>query len=312
MIRLRWIVLLALIVFGLSQNSFAADSRDALIDAQMKTGGNASAEQDMTLTDGIGHVYKIQGKVLIAKSGSPVEKKLKVGDSVQKGDRIHTYKKASVSIAFDYLKQNAVHIPESSRATFVSIEPTDIKLENGTVFSAVDGLAYGSTWKVTTPVAVAAVRGTLFLVRFETATGEFYAATVDIPDDGKTSAVEIAIIDRDGSANVPEGKEITLREGETPSSEMVQDLSPEMVTEIQQFFEQLVNDRQDTSQDMLGEFTAENHFQSTEPPTMDSLPKLDPLEDFKDQHGQKQIEEQRDEELNQDDGAGKYINGDVS
>lgn len=268
----RCFVMMCLIASGWSHVAFAADARDALIDAQTKTGEKVNAEQGSSLSDGKGRVYQIDGTATMTRQGSPVEEKLKVGDLVKVGDTISTNEKSSVSIAFDYLKKNAVHIPAESKAVFDSIEPNDIKLENGSIFNAVDGLTAGSSWKVTTPVAVAAVRGTVYLVRFESATGQFYAATVDVPDDGKTSAIEIQLVDSDGSANVPEGKEISLKEGEAPSSDMVQDLSPEAVAEIQQFFEQLKNERESIEEnieqqasDMAdGEMPNEESAESTE------------------------------------------------
>ncbi|HRK61625.1 MAG TPA: FecR domain-containing protein [Candidatus Omnitrophota bacterium] len=291
---------------------FAADSRDALIDAQMESAEGLKAQQEPTLKDGLGYVHQVAGKAMMAAEGNPVEKKLKVGDVVKAGDQIYTEKKSSVSIVFDFLKQNAVHIPELSRAVFTSIEPNDIKLETGSIFSAVDGLPKGSTWKVTTPVAVAAVRGTLYLVRFQAESGEFYAATVDVPDDGRDSAIEISLITADNLASIAEGKQITLREGDSSGlQDMVQDLNPEAVKEIQQFFDQIKGDQEktlaaavqgylDNKHETQGNESSDDNSswddigsdmsEKTEMQVNDNLPNLDPSEDFKDQHGQKDLE----------------------
>jgi hypothetical protein len=283
---------------GCLMTVFAADSRDAMIDAQVKTGEKINSEQGNTLSDGMARVYQVKGKAVMVKKDSPIEVAVKVGDKIQAGDTIYTPDGASVSIAFDYLKKNAVQIPPASRALFNSIEPTDIKLESGSVFSAVDGLPQGSSWKVTTPVAVAAVRGTVYLVRFETASGEFYTATVDIPDDGKSSAVDIHLIEKDGEANVPEGKEITLREGDPLGPDLVQDLSPEAIAEIRKFFEELKSEREEVEEQAAEETSSpsgdagdsENGDgmddlgtgdKETESPVMENQPELDPLEDFK-------------------------------
>ncbi|HCM42084.1 MAG TPA: hypothetical protein DIS66_02050, partial [Candidatus Omnitrophica bacterium] len=276
-----------------------------------------------TLRDGLGYVHQVKGKAMMSTAGNPVEKKLKVGDVVKAGDQIYTQKKSSVSITFDFLKQNAVHIPESSRAVFTSIEPTDIKLETGSVFSAVDGLPKDSTWKVTTPVAVAAVRGTLYVVRFQAESGEFYAATVDVPDDGRDSAIEINLITADNLASIMEGKQITLREGDSSDlQEMIQDLNPEAVKEIQQFFNEIKGDQQKTLLAALGGYVerrvsenkniyAQSDYSSRDDidkdmsetaqlPLIDNLPNLDPAEDFKDQHGQKDLENAQAEPKDQD------------
>lgn len=195
-------------------------------------------------TDGKARVYKVDGNVTIISKESPVEKKLKKNATIKPGDTIRTGAGASVSIAFDESYQNAVHIPQNTQALIDSIEPTNIIIENGTVFSAVDGLPQGSTWKVTTPSAVAAVRGTLYLVSFQAADGRFYSATVNVPDDGKTSAVDIQEIVGDASVDIPEGKEITLVQGQAPDDSLVKDLDPSTLDEIIKFFEELIKLRE--------------------------------------------------------------------
>lgn len=226
-------------------SAFAANSRDTAVDAQLF----ALSASDKSNSDGKAKVYAIEGKVLLTSAGSPVERELKVGDEIKIGDSVYTEKGASLSIGFDTQRNNAVRIPAESKATFTSIEPTDIKLEDGSIFSVVNGLAKGSTWKVTTPSAVAAVRGTVYLVRYESSSGEFYAATVNVPDDGKDSAIEIQSLTSEGQAEVIEGKEILLKEGETPSNDIIHELSIEKVTEVQQFFKELASEKERASED---------------------------------------------------------------
>ncbi len=207
---------------------------DPYLPAAMQTGTVVLGQ-----TDGKARVYEIQGDVRRSESGSPVEKKLKKGDTIRPGDTITTGSGAVVSITFDEDYKNAVHIPENSQALVVSIEPTEIKIQNGSIYSAIDGLPQGSTWKVATPVAVAAVRGTLYVVRFMLTDGTFYAATVNVPDDDKSSSIDIEELTGDIGANVPEGKEITFKDGEDPDMSMVSDLDPAAVQEILQFFQEL-------------------------------------------------------------------------
>lgn len=210
-------------------------------------------------TDGKARVYEIKGDVKITSSGSPVEKKLKKGTTIKPGDTITTGAGAVASIAFDENYKNAVYIPENSQALIVSIEPTEIKIQNGSIYSAIDGLPQGSTWKVSTPVAVAAVRGTLYVVRFMLTDGTFYAATVNVPDDGNTSSIDIEELTGDVGANVPEGKEITFKDGQDPDMSMVSDLDPSTVQEILQFFRE------------LKELREENNNDGTAPPTSGDL-----------------------------------------
>ncbi|HRK61623.1 MAG TPA: FecR family protein [Candidatus Omnitrophota bacterium] len=203
-----------------------------------------SAKVVLGQTDKKARVYDVKGKVFWTKQGTPVQKKLRANDILQLGDTIQTEDKSSVSIAFDDSFMNAVHLPENTTATLESIEPTSIRIENGSIYSAVNGLPQGSSWKVTTPAAVAAVRGTLYVVRYQAANGTFYAATVDIPDDGVASAIDIQEIAGSQHADVPEGKEITLTQGQTPGQDMVGDLDPAALQEILDFFEALIEQRE--------------------------------------------------------------------
>jgi len=203
-----------------------------------------SAKVVLGQTDKKARVYDVKGKVFWTKQGTPIQKKLRANDILQLGDTIQTEDKSSVSIAFDDSFMNAVHLPENTTAVLESIEPTSIRIENGSIYSAVNGLPQGSSWKVATPAAVAAVRGTLYLVRYQAANGTFYAATVDIPDDGVASAIDIQEIAGDRHADVPEGKEITLTQGQAPGQDMVGDLDPASLQEILDFFEALIEQRE--------------------------------------------------------------------
>ncbi len=198
-------------------------------------------------TDGKARAYEVQGNVTVVKKGSPDEVKLRKGDILEAGDKIYTDAGSAVSITFDENYKNAVHVTENSKAVFEGIEPTNIRIINGSIFSAVDGLPQGSTWKVTTPAAVAAVRGTLYLVNFQASSGQFFAATVNVPDDGKASAIDIQEVKGGGSANVAEGKEITLKQGQSASNSLVKDLDTTVLTEVLNFFEKLIKLRNDES-----------------------------------------------------------------
>lgn len=258
-------------------------------------------------TDGKARVYIVKGDVKRAKEGSPVEKKLKKGDTIEPGDTIYTGKGATTSITFDENYKNAVQIPENSQAVIVSIEPTEIKVTNGSIYSAIDGLPQGGTWKVSTPAAVAAVRGTLYVVTFLAADGSFYAATVDVPDDGKSSSIDIQEIDGTTDANVPEGKEITFKEGETPDPSLVGDLDPSTIEEILEFFRQLqeLRDQNDNNNapPTSGSLTDPNSLDPAGPgvpgggndpldPLDTNLTPEDPMEEINDDHGSDPIEEE--------------------
>lgn len=210
--------------------TYAQSGRDEAIDAQV-----FALVVDSSTSDGKAAVYQLDGKAMITPQGSPEERDLKVGDEIGIGDAIYTEKGASISISFDNRKQNAVRIPAETKATFTSIEPTDIKLDDGTIFSVVNGLAKGSTWKITTPSAVAAVRGTVFETTYHADTKEFFAATLEVADDGKTSAIEVESLMGGGVAEIAEGQQMLVGEGESPNQEKVEVLSADKAADIQQF-----------------------------------------------------------------------------
>ncbi len=210
--------------------------------------------------DGAAMIHKVTGYAMLTKKGNPIENDLKVGDVIQAGDQIDTGTGSALTIYFDANKKNAIRIPAETSAVFTSIEPTSIELKKGSVFNVVDGLAHGSTWKVTTPSAVAAVRGTVFMITF--IGGKFYAATLNVPNDGKTSAIEVKSTANENKVNVFEGKEVSLEKTESLNVEKVVDLHPETVTALQSFFQEVLSERNDVDQqdgggvpEPLAEFT---------------------------------------------------------
>ncbi len=223
--------------------------------------------------DGKARVYQIKGNVFLIKKGSPEEVKLKKGDMLVTGDTLYTESNSTASITFDENYKNAVKITENSKAILEGVEPTNIRIINGSIFSAVDGLPQGSTWKVSTPAAITAVRGTLYIVRYLAANGQFFAATVNVPDDGKASAIDIQEISGNDSANVPEGKEISLKQGESPDDSLVKDLDPSVLDEILEFFKNLVDLRADSDNSgqappTAGDYSAPGALDSAGPGVM--------------------------------------------
>lgn len=198
---------------------------------------------DPTLSDGLAFVAQVKGYATIAKSGSPIEKKIKAGDKIEPGDAVYTGSGATVQIHFDRNKLNAVQIPSDSKVIFKAIEPTNIQIEDGTVFNIVDGLPKGSQWKVSTPSTVAAVRGTVFMVQYILSSQEFYAATAPISDDGKNSAINIESLANGGTIDLVEGKEISLKADESIDLENVKDMNPKFMAEVLGFYQAVLAER---------------------------------------------------------------------
>lgn len=112
-------------------------------------------------------VFQLEGDSRILKKDSEDWTRVKQGMSVEKGDKIYTGEGAFILIHLDAYYLNFVRIDENTQAEFRSIEPADIFLSDGSLFSQLDGLAKDSVYAIATPTAVSGVRGTSFLRRFD-------------------------------------------------------------------------------------------------------------------------------------------------
>lgn len=189
-----------------------------------------------------GSIYDLKGTVKISQNGKDW-KEVKVGKEIKPGDILLTAKGSSATISFDKNYRNVIHLPENSRIVFKSIEPNDIALEDGTLYNLFDGLPKDSRWKVSTPTAVASVRGTHFLVHYTSSTGEFLTATLNVPDDGRASKVEVLDIKDDGSTgknvDVPEGNQISLKAGQEPDASLLGKVDQYWLDQIFEVLEKL-------------------------------------------------------------------------
>ncbi|MBN1688835.1 MAG: hypothetical protein JW893_07010 [Candidatus Omnitrophica bacterium] len=203
----------------------------------------------MDQTDQWARVYQVNGNVKIASEGSDDWKKVKEGTVIQKGDVVVTNEGSSASITFDESLMNVTFIPENTRAVFRSIEPTDIYLEDGTIYNVFENLPKGSGWQVSNPVAVAAVRGTWYLVQYQASNGELITAVFDVPEDGQTSQVALIEVLEDGTegseVDIPEGFQIRWAAGDPLDSDLLEKIAPEWIQAIEGFLENLIEERKD-------------------------------------------------------------------
>lgn len=197
-------------------------------------------------TDRQARVYEVTGDVKISSpSGSDWEPVLK-GMIIKAGQIVLTSKDGSVSVTFDEAFSNVVHVPGGTRAVFRSIEPTDIGLEDGRIYNLFDGLSASKNWTVSTPTAVAAVRGTYFLVQFKSANGDFLSAVFDVPDDhaSKIELVDLLANGAEGSSvDIPEGNQIDLTDGAVLDESMLEGIDSEFLEEMRHVLEQLIDER---------------------------------------------------------------------
>lgn len=89
---------------------------------------------------------------------------LKEGDLLKEGDTVIVPKGSQVSLGFDKEWKNVTLIQEDSKVEILSVHPTGLRLEKGDLIVKLDRLPNGSSFELQTPVALAAVRGSLFQV----------------------------------------------------------------------------------------------------------------------------------------------------
>ncbi len=186
--------------------------------------------------------FGVKGSAKVSANGTGPWQALTDGSIIRKGDVILTERNGAAAVSFSRDRGNAIYIPENTRAAIRSIDPVDVFLQDGTVYNVVRRLPAGSRWKVSTPVAIAAVRGTFYLVNFVAADGSFASAVFDVPDDGESSSVSVVQVLGEGegpSVDVPEGNQIELQAGQAPDPWMVEDIDPRWLEAFMRFFAHL-------------------------------------------------------------------------
>lgn len=207
-------------------------------------------------------IFRVQGSVKILKAGSadwiPAEKSMRIAV----GDQILTGPDSYLEIAYDDRFLNIARIDAGTKAEFQSIEPTIVRLEDGSIFSALDGLK-GSSYQVATPVAVAAVRGTHFEVNYEAMTQKFDAAV--FPDVREhISAVEISN-DQGLSLLIKEGTEADLAGGVASEPRPIE---PEKILAIQEKLEALLENVDPSLRILSEEPAAQEEDQENKDPAL--------------------------------------------
>ena len=219
------------------RNLSVADSTRALLFSHLKGAQSTVGIVTEDQTDKRGRIYDLKGDVRIARKGSQKWKKAKKNIRLEEGDMLLTGKNGAASMTFDETYLNVTHIPQNTRAVLRSIEPTDIYLEDGTLYNFFDGLQEGSRWKVSTPTTVAAVRGTHFLANYTAASGQVISAVFDVPEDGHISTVTLIDVLSNGlkgtTLDIPEGRQIDLKAGQQPDPSLFKDIDPYWIEQIQ-------------------------------------------------------------------------------
>jgi len=109
----------------------------------------------------------ILGDVTV-KRGSSEPEKLSMGEKIGINDEIVTGDSSNVTLQID--ETGIVRILEKSKFTFTALKTngaTEIALAQGSVFSKVIKINKNDSYKVKTPLCIAAVRGTEFLTSYD-------------------------------------------------------------------------------------------------------------------------------------------------
>lgn len=159
--------------------------------------------------DHLAKVFEFKGDVRILKKTSDEWKLVEKGMIVGVGDQVLTGKDSHLDISYDNYYLNVARIEQNTKAEFLNIEPTIVRLEDGAIFNALDGLNKDESYQIATPTAVAAVRGTYFPVSFDAESGLLQVAVLDQKDAAVEHKIELTQILADGS----EGAKLEVSEG---------------------------------------------------------------------------------------------------
>ena len=112
-------------------------------------------------------IVDIVGKVQIQPVSSTSWTSAKTGMKVSIGDKIRTARRSEVRIALDEAKKNFISVSELTLVVLNSTVPGEINkfdLSGGKLYAKVEKVKAGATFEVTTPSAIAGVRGTAWSV----------------------------------------------------------------------------------------------------------------------------------------------------
>ncbi|MFT5207216.1 MAG: hypothetical protein ACI9CF_000965 [Candidatus Omnitrophota bacterium] len=115
-------------------------------------------------TSNISRVISLNDSAHIIKKGSGVRRPLAVGDFVQKGDVVEVIGRNYVNIAIDRAGKNVIHLEGDAVMGLDNGSIAKVDLVKGKMIALLDDLPNLGGFEVSTPSAVASVRGTYFKV----------------------------------------------------------------------------------------------------------------------------------------------------
>ena len=107
-----------------------------------------------------------EGNAWVVRKDSSVKSSLNIGDPIYQGDSLYVTPGNTVQLAFDKDGKNVVQMEGNTTVQFAGAKPPQLNLNSGKLYALLDKRGAESQFKVFTPTAVAAVRGTHYSVSF--------------------------------------------------------------------------------------------------------------------------------------------------
>ncbi len=196
--------------------------------AEVLTSDNPETAASGESQDHTAKVVSLDGDVRTLKKGADNWQTAQKDQTIEAGDQLITGKNSFADIAYDTYLLNITRIQENTKAEFRTINPTDIYLEDGSIFSALDGLESKGEYQIATPTAVAAVRGTHFDVAYDEQNKKFSAAALPTDETGHES--KILVSDpwdpKSTAVEVSQNYQLDLKSGERLRSELIHHAEP--------------------------------------------------------------------------------------
>jgi len=169
-------------------------------------------------------IDNLSNNAWVTRQGQTTLSSVSIGDRLKNGDRLETLRGNSARISLDEAHQNLIRIDEN---TSVEVDDSDLRtgfvMTKGSMFASVKKLKPLSSFKITTPVAVATVRGTEFEVILTGNTVQIldYSGTVEVAKRNPAGVLsKETLILKPGEKITLEGPESPLKNGEINSAEM--------------------------------------------------------------------------------------------
>lgn len=115
-------------------------------------------------------VIDVEGKVYVKVKKGRGWEKAKIDMVLENDSEVLTKSNSECTLTLDEELNNIISVHEDSHIQIKNIIPTEIKLPRGRVFSIIENISSIKSFTLTTPTAVAGVRGTGLSIEYERGT----------------------------------------------------------------------------------------------------------------------------------------------